>query len=134
MTTIPRSKKPILNHHRGLATVEMALVMPMVVLLFVGVMEFGSVFYIRNIMLHAASDAARLLAVPGITIADAEQLAQDRLSSLSGSFTVSASEQPSAIPGNIDVTVEITVPKADISLGLLGTGDMAVSVTLRKET
>ena len=116
-----------------MATVELAIVMPVAVLLVLGTIEFGSIFYVRNMMIHAASDAARTLSVPGVTTAEAEQLALSRLAGLGANFTVMATEQPSAVQGNMEVTVTISVPGSEISLGLISLNDVVVSVTLRKE-
>ncbi len=114
------------------------MALPVLVILALGVMEVGTVFYIRHIMVHAAWDATRSYAIQGVTGAQAEQIALDRLESISASFTVTATEQPSVLSDGTDVTVEIRVPRSDVTLGApLGlpvTGDIRVQTTMRKQT
>ena len=127
---IPRASR---RWKRGLATVETAIVMPVMVVLVLGTIEFGSIFFVRNMMVHAASDAARMLSLPGGNIDDARLLAQSRLEGLGAEFMVTATEQPSSFNGDTEVTVRISVPGSAISLGLYSFSDVVVSVTLRKE-
>lgn len=124
--------------HRGIATMELALVMPILVLLVFGLIEFSTIFFVRQSMLNAAGDAARKLSISdGLSTSEAEQVAYERLASINANFNVTATEQPAFINGQFDAVVEITVPREDISLGLpLGfgrEGNIAVRVVMLKE-
>lgn len=124
---------------RGIVTIELAVVLPLVALIVLGVMEVGTLFYVRHLMVHAAWDATRQLSVRGVTPAQAEQIALDRLTKIAAPFSIMATEQDSGVPGQRDVSVEINVPRSDVSLGipLLGlntSGTVQVKATMRKES
>lgn len=138
MNEISMKRRLGIFRHRGLATVELALILPIFVLLIFGLIEFGTFFYVRHTMVNAASDATRKLSIrDGLTLAEAEQIARDHLSSIDANFTVTATEQPALIAGEFDVSVQITVPKEDVStgipLGFVTDGNIAVRVMMHKE-
>ena len=88
--------------------------MPLLLLVLIGIFQFGNIFYTRQIMVDVAREAARSYAVGESTAAQAQQLALDRLAAVSNlGFTATVSE-PSGT--NNDVTVTITVPTADAAL------------------
>ncbi|MFT4471609.1 TadE/TadG family type IV pilus assembly protein [Arthrobacter sulfonylureivorans] len=51
------------NSERGAAAVEMAIVLPLLVLILMGIMEFGRVFYVQISLSHAAREGARYAAI-----------------------------------------------------------------------
>ncbi|SDF01925.1 TadE/TadG family type IV pilus assembly protein [Sporolituus thermophilus] len=55
----------MLKNHRGQTLVELALVLPVVVLLLAGMMEFGRVFHEYLVVTAAAREGARIAAVGG---------------------------------------------------------------------
>lgn len=122
---------------RGVSIVESAFMIPILMSLIFGAIEFGSVLHMRHTMLHAAREAARTLAVQGGSVSDAVTVAQTLLPhSDELNFEVTAS-QPS--PNDIlrDVEVSISVPFAEASLGdmfgLFGEDRMSVRITMRSE-
>ncbi len=103
-------------------------------------------------MVNAAREAARKLAAGDLTVSgdtscpgsasSAEKAACDNLSGWGGmTFTLLACDPNNVnatwCPGATDVTVRITVPRADVAiadfLGLFTSGDVSASVTMRKE-
>ena len=123
------------TRRRGLATLELAVILPLFVLLVFGLIEFGMVFYVRHHMVHAARDAARHLATEGATGAEARAVALNRLAPINASFSVAITVPPPAASGG-DVTVAITVPRNEVSLGIAGIAgatDVRTQVTMRKE-
>lgn len=122
------------GHRPGASIVEATLVLPLLLSIVFGAVEFGVILHARHSMTNAARDAARMLAVQGTTIDEAAEAA---LASLPGdpadyefTATLPASEDER------DVRVEITVPLCDLGLGCLGniTGEtMAVAVVMRSE-
>jgi Flp pilus assembly protein TadG len=123
---------------RGIATVEFAIVLPLLMLVTFGIIEFGSVMYTRHNMVQAAREAARVLAIREGTVAEANAVAMDRLSAMSQgiNFTVNITN-PSSASGETDVIVEITAPLAEAALmdpmGIMGDGIVRVTATMRKE-
>lgn len=70
-------KKNYLQDTRGQALVEMALVLPLLLLLLMGIFEFGRIMGARLILSDLARDGARH-AVVGYSDADIIQLVKDR--------------------------------------------------------
>lgn len=67
-----RGRKSLINGKAGSATVEMALVLPLFLLLVFGVAEFGRAWMIINTMHHAAREAVRVAATTASLTADYE--------------------------------------------------------------
>ena len=117
---------------RGAATVETAIVIGMLLLLIIGGMDFAFQFYVRYLMTTAGRDAARCLSVRGGTQDQATTAAKNDLQSINAAFTVTF--PPPANPQ--DITVQISVPRAQVSLGLFPgpTGaKLITNITMRKE-
>ncbi len=140
---------------RGLAAqdggvaLEFGLIAPVLLLVLMGIIQFGFAFYLQANMANAARDAARRLAVGEVTVGvltscpatadSAQEVACDYLSGWGGmTFTVTAcdADTPCA-SGPTDVEVTITVPRSDVAiadiLGLFGSGNMVARVTMRDE-
>ena len=120
---------------KGAAVLEMALVLPMLLLLALGIIEFGSVFFMHNNMLYAASEAARSFAVGDVDSTGAQQIAEDRLAGFGVNFSITVS--PDNAPDR-DRWVEITAPIAEASikdpLRIFAPGEqLRVRVHMRRE-
>ena len=136
----------------GGVAVEFAFVLPVLIVVLLGIVQFGMAFFLQNNMVNAAREAARKLAVGTVNIAgssscpgadgSAQKLACDYLSGWGGmTFTVTACDpdNPDATlcPGADDVTVEITVPRSQVALGdilgLFESGTIEARVTIHHE-
>jgi hypothetical protein len=121
---------------RGISIVESAFIVPIMLMLVFGSIEFGTLLHLRHTMLLAARESARTIAVEGGSVSDAVAIANDLLPGDNLDFQVEAT-----VPGiddpNRDVTVAVSVPFAEASLGdmfgLFGDERMTVSVTMRSE-
>ena len=76
----------------GMAMVEMALVMPILVLMFSAIVQFGGMFFLQNQMVNAARDVGRRLSVGDVTPVQAETLVQAHLANWPHTFTVTATQ------------------------------------------
>lgn len=65
MSTVARSRR-----ERGAAAVEMAIVLPLLLLVLGGILEFGRALFIQNMATNAAREGARMRAL-GYTTAEA---------------------------------------------------------------
>lgn len=122
----------------GAALVETAVTLPVLLLVLFGIMTFGSLFFARHTMLHAAREAARVMAIADATAADAEAVALDRLSQLNGDFNIIITEPDPFNPDDLDVVVEISVPVTQVTVpdpfSLVGPDrEIRVRATMRKE-
>ena len=95
MTTIRR-----INHaRRGTAMVEMALVLPLFLMLILGIIEFGRAMMIANLVSNAAREGARMAVLDGSTNTEVNNAVETFLQSAIGSGVSAA---------DIDVTITVT--------------------------
>jgi len=135
--TQPGSRPKSCRGRRGVSLVESAFMIPILMSLIFGSIEFGSVLHMRHTMLHAAREAARSLAVQGGSPALAISLAETILpDSEDLDFEIIAT-QPALYSQQRKVEVEISLPFKQASLGdmfgIFGDDDMTVRVSMRSE-
>ncbi len=122
---------------RGVAAVEFAFVMPVLVLILTGIIQLGLLLFLHGNMGDVARDTARRLAVGELTAANAPSYAEGQLVNWGGTFTVTPTMPNPADPNDRDITVQISVPIADVSLvdivGVFQTGNMTAASTMRQE-
>jgi Flp pilus assembly protein TadG len=117
----PATLVALWQDERGASAVEFALVLPVLVMLLLGVIQYGSLFLVQTRMNDAARDTARRLAVGDLkTEAEAEAHARAMLADWSDAFTAVAALPR---PPDHDVIVTITVPMQQAALlDLVGLG------------
>ena len=122
---------------RGAAAVEFAFIMPILLLIFSGILQFGSVMFLENHMTNVAREASRRVAVGELTEATAATMVQGSLINWGVAYQVSVATADAG-GGNEDITVGISLPLADAALmdvlGLFETGSLSTSVTMRMES
>jgi Flp pilus assembly protein TadG len=118
----------------GLAMIELALTLPLLLTVLSGIVQFGGMFFIHNRMINVARDVTRRLAVGEITSSQAQSMVASNLSSWPATFQTFVYMPTST---SNDVTVEIRVPKAQVSLmdifGMFQSGNLVAKVTMRQE-
>ncbi len=130
----------LLKDESGSNAVEFATVAPVVLLIVLGIMQFGMIFFTYNNMVQAAREATRTLAVQETTAAEAQTIALNQLAFSGLPFTVTICE-PATVPcasdplSSVSVTIAVPLSEATIVdiLGLFSTGDLEATVTMRKE-
>ena len=97
----------------GAELIEFALVVPLLLLLVVGIIDFGFMFQRYEVVTNAAREGARLASLPGYAQADVNQRVQDYLtaSGLTDTATIAyaTSTQALAASGRIVELVTVTV-------------------------
>jgi Flp pilus assembly protein TadG len=132
-----RARNPRIGRRRGQgeggqATVELALTIPFIGLLLLGIVQVGLVVRDQVLVVHAAREAARAAAVHSdAASAEAAALAGSGLSS--GRLTVVRGER--GPPGStVSVTVRYRTPTAVPLVGaLLGDVDLSATAAMRVE-
>ena len=140
--------------NNGTAAVEFALVMPVLLFVLLGIMQYGYAFFVQISMTNAAREGARALAVgsadvggvgscASATAGSAEANVCDYLAGLSvTNFTIAACDpdNPDATlcPGDDDVAVRVTISRTEIDLTSLinifdPAGTMVAQVSMRQE-
>jgi hypothetical protein len=121
----------------GLATVELALVLPLLLALLFGAVHFAGLFFLESNMLNASRDAARRLAVGEFTAGQAEAAIEDALASWPAEFDVAITLPDGGDPDDRDVIVEVSTTVADAGLvefiSSMHPGTLRARVTMRLE-
>jgi Flp pilus assembly protein TadG len=106
---------------RGQALVEFAIILPLLLLLVVGIFEFGRYFYNMNNITNVAREGVRFAVVtPNYTQASVESFVKQRLSAFGydpTKSTVTVTAKPASGSGN-PVTVAVTLPFESIVAAL----------------
>lgn len=122
------------QHEHGQAVVEFALVLPLFLLLFFGIVEFGRVWMTVNVLTSAAREGARVASVSGSNFTPARTAAQNVLSS---GNVAGASVTISGPNSNNEVRVTVTVTYRTITgtalPGLGASFQLSQSTTMRWE-
>jgi Flp pilus assembly protein TadG len=128
------------NARRGIATLEVAIVLPLLLILIAAVIEYGWVLLKVQQITSATREGARVAALPDSTNADVQAavLAAMTVADLSGSgFTLTINPGDITVLGSGEtVTVSLSVPYSNIELGmpLVPTpGTLSSSLTMAKE-
>ena len=121
----------------GAAAVEFAFILPILLLLFSGIVQFGSVMFLENHMTNVARETSRRVAVGELAQADAESSAQQALVNWGVTYEVSIT--PSSVGGgNQDITMAISLPMHEAALmdllGVFQSGNPTAAVTMRQES
>lgn len=106
------------RNDRGSVAVEFVLVLPIVLIILMGMIQFGAVLFTKSEMINSARETARRMAVADMTSAAAVTLAHNILGDTTSRFTVVATEPDPLVPTDSDVTVLITIPMQDAALGI----------------
>ena len=112
------SRRGLCRDNRGIAAIEFAFTVPILVLILVGIVQVASAFFTLNQMNWVAREAARGLAVGDLVdVAAAEAYVNSHLISwAAGSSTVSVFTPDPNDPNDNDYRVEISVPLEDAAL------------------
>jgi len=102
---------------RGAAAVEFALVLPILVLILFGVIEFGGVYNAQLMVTGAAREAARSMALDGV-VADAQAVALDAAVGIDPA-DLDVEVSPATCSTGTDVTVTVRYDRPFLT-GLFG--------------
>ena len=126
---------------RGAIAIEFALILPILLIILFGIVEFGAIMFTRHVMFYSAREAARAY-VTGVveSTEEAVTLAENLLSegSATGTFTVTATTSGLGTSTSL-ITISIETPMVDAALVnvfpdyLLGDGDLSVNTTMYLE-
>jgi len=115
----------------GAAAAEFAIILPVLLAVVMGIVEFAWMYHVENEMAYVARGVTRDVSVGTYTTAQATAEVTDRLSHFGYPFTVNVNEVAN------DVTIEVSVPMASAALlnimGIFSAGSIDTSVTMRKE-
>ena len=122
---------------RGAAVVELAVVLPLLLTLVFGIIEFGWIFMVRETLVNASREGCRVAVLQGSIQQDVTD--QVNASMAGAGLTNYTVQITSSTPSNPTETVKVLIPYADVSLlaGYFfgGSTDFNLSATtvMRKE-
>ncbi len=131
-----------MRDERGQATVEFALVLPVLLLLVLGIIEFGKAWNLAQVATDAVREGARrcVIADPSITQAMVEVDIKNRMAQAGVPTSVSnvafSTNAPSGTPceaGGYQATITLTIPYSWMFFRLLAPITLTSSFTMRNE-
>ncbi len=136
-TTRAKGLRALLRDRDGAAAVEFAFILPILLLLFSGIVQFGSIMFLENHMTNVARETSRRVAVGELAQADAEGSVQQALVNWGVNYKVSVATVDAG-GGNQDIAVAISLPMRDAALmdvlGVFQSGNLTAAVTMRQES
>ena len=121
----------------GVAALEFALVAPIFIFLFIGIVEMGAVMFIQNNMVNVTRDASRRTATGEFTTAQAEIFAADTLVDWGISYEIEVTVPDIGDPTDLSVVASITAPMNEAAiidfLGLLEGRTLFARAVMRRE-
>lgn len=127
------------NSRSGAAVVEFAIVGPLMIMLTMGMMELSRVVMVKQLMIHATREGARMASLNGTTTSDVVSFVQQELQSQSvaGTSISTIPAEVSGVTGGSQVTVQISVPAALVSWiptpMFTGNTTLTAETTMRRE-
>jgi Flp pilus assembly protein TadG len=124
---------------RAAAVVEFAVVVPVLILLIFGMIEFARLMMVEQVLTNGARVGARKASLPGTTSSDVTTAVSSYMtnSGLSG-FTTTVSPDPSTANPYDSITVTVSIPFNNVSWlpvpMFLGGKTLSSSVIMAKES
>ncbi len=138
--------RPCRRNRQGAAAVEFAIVAPIFFMMIFGMIEFGRVIMVQQVLTNASREGARAAVVDGSTSAGTKTVVSNYLSSagISGA-TISVlnsggtAVEPSTVGYGETVTVKVVVPFNNVSWiphpwFLSSSTELKASTVMRRET
>ncbi len=131
---------------RAAAATELALVLPVFILLLVGILEFGRAVMVQQVLTNGARETARRAILPGAVYSEVMSASNTYFTNASipsnGRSIIlrgpnnSALTSLTGVRSGDSITAEVSIPYNNVSLGLglwLSNKSMTARVTMRKE-
>ncbi len=125
---------------RGAAAVEFAVVLPVFITLVFGMIEYGRMVMVQQVITNAAREGCRKAIMDGTTGQEVLDLVNDYLDSagITGATVTVTPSEPSEAGAGEPITVSVSVPYDQVSwlpapMFLSGT-EMSASCVMRRET
>jgi Flp pilus assembly protein TadG len=127
------------RRRRGAAAVEFAIVLPVFVILVFGMIEYGRMVMVQQVITNASREGARRAVLDGATTSAVQTSVTTYLTnaSISGGSTA-VSPDPSAAASGDPITVTVSIPFSSVSWlpspMYLGGKTLTASTTMRRES
>ncbi len=131
---------PRTSRRRAAALLEFAVVVPVLILLVFGMLEFSRLMMVEQVITNAAREGARKAVLPGSTSDDVNTVVTNYLTSsgISGAGTPTVSPDPGTAGAGDAITVTVSVPFNNVSWlpvpMFLGGTTLSATVVMCKES
>ena len=145
--TLPASNDKLEKHcrsyrrqRRAAAVVEFAIVAPVFFLLVLGMVEYGRMVMVQQVITNASREGARQAVLDGATSAEVSALVNSYLASgaISGATVTVAPDPPTGAEFGDPVTVAVSIPFSQVSWlpspMYLGGKTLTASTVMRRES
>jgi len=125
---------------QGAAVVEFAFVAPVFILLIFGMIEFGRMVMVQQVITNASREGARRAVLDGATHTEVQSVVTDYLagSAVNGGDVTVTPDPPTSAGYGEPVTVQVSVGYDDVSWlpgsMFLGGTEMSATTVMRRET
>lgn len=127
-------------YRRGAAVVEFAIVAPVLLLLILGMIEYGRLVMVQQVITNATREGARAAVLDGATTTGVTTIVNDFLtgSRVSGAVVTVTPNPPSTAAFGDPVTVSVQVPFTEVSWlptpMFLSNTTLSATTVMRRET
>lgn len=128
------------NCRRGAAVVEFAIVAPIFFMVVLGIIEFGRMAMVQQVLTNASREGARIAVLDGATSAGVSTRVNNYLSSasISGATITLTPNPPSSATYGQPVSVAVSVPFGSVSWlpapAFIGNQTLTAESVMRRET
>lgn len=135
---IRRSKKA--KNRLGAAVVEFAIVAPVMIMMTMGMMEIGRVVMVKQMLVNASREGARLAVLPDSSTSDVTTYVGDVLNDqgIMGATVTTSPTEISNVDGGTIITVDIGIPASSVSWipnpVFTGNSTLSATTTMRRES
>jgi Flp pilus assembly protein TadG len=112
-----------IRRRRGAETLELAIILPMFLLITFGIADWCWVFFVRQTMYEAAREGVRAMAVQEMSETDGETVAQAFLTATLPQYTFAVTGVN--VQTDAEVSINITIPMQDVDLTGLNSAFMS---------
>ena len=123
----------------GATAIEFALILPVLLIMVLGIVDFGMVFYAKTSTQNTARDIVRQIATNRLKVADATTTAKSQVATWLVSYTtVSVTQTAAGDPTKNEITVDVAIPASKAAVtsffsGLFSTVTLHGKATMQQE-
>lgn len=128
------------KHRLGAAAVEFAVVAPVFILLLFGMIEYGRMVMVQQLITNASREGARQAVLDGATTSAVQSTVSTYLTnaSVTGQTTTVSPNPPTSAANGAPVTVTVSIPYSSVSWlpspMYLGSKTMTAKSVMRRES
>ncbi|MEZ0576681.1 TadE/TadG family type IV pilus assembly protein [Halodesulfovibrio aestuarii] len=118
-----RSSRALFRHEQGASALEMALILPLLLVLLFGIIDMGRYYWAEHSVAHAANEAARMAILEGVTSDEINEVIAFHLRDWDNTPpALQIVENPGGSGSPASVTVTVSIPFSFLVIPTFVTG------------